>query len=87
MVLLESASLGHTVYITSYCAKLRQFLPESKVVDKFENYFNYLADTGVEFTRKNGKFPCPGNGPFLVNHMIKYIECYVNVHRPKNDEE
>jgi hypothetical protein len=53
----------------------------------FENYFNYLADTGVEFTRKNGKFPCPGNGPFLVNHMIKYIECYVNVHRPKNDEE
>ena len=43
-------------------------MPKSYVVDKFENYFNCQTDTGVEFTRKNGKFTCLRNGPCFVNH-------------------
>lgn len=55
--------------------------------------FNYVVDTSVEFTRKNGKFPCPGDGPYVVNHMIKIIECYLKPYRPnlaevdEDDEE
>lgn len=70
---------------------LRTFI-ESKIIDKYEKTFHYLLDTSVEFTRKNGKFPCPGSGPFVVNHMIKLIECYIKEFRPletteEDDEE
>jgi dynein heavy chain len=42
----------------------------------------------VEFTRINGKFPCAGGSPFLVNHMIRLIDCYVIPYKPKHlDEE
>lgn len=85
MVLLESEQLGHAVYVTSYCDDLKQFIDE-KVVEKFEKMFHYVVDTAVEFTRKNGKFPCPGRGPFLVNHMIRLVECYVKQYRPSTDD-
>jgi hypothetical protein len=49
--------------------------------------FHYIADTCVEFTRKNCKFPCPGNGAYLVNHCIKYIDCYLNEFKPPDDLE
>ena len=66
MVLLESSQLGHSVYVTSYINYLREKL-ESKIWDKFEKIFHYVLDLCVEFTRKNGKFPQPVNGSFLVN--------------------
>jgi hypothetical protein len=74
MVLMESHQLGHNVFITSYCTTLRKVF-DHKMVDKFEQVFNYLVDVCVEFTRVNGKFPCPGNGSFVVNHIIRLIEC------------
>ena len=89
MVLLESEQLGHSVYVTSYMNDLRTFI-DPKIIDKYEATFHYLLDTSVEYTRKNGKFPCPGSGPFVVNHMIKYIECYIRQFRPVesiDDEE
>ena len=64
------------MFITSYCTDLRKFI-DTAVVDKFELLFHYIADICIEFTRKNGKFPCPGNGPFVVNHIIKLIQCYL----------
>lgn len=85
MVLLESEQLGHSVYITSYVSDLSQFI-DPKIIEKFEKMFHYVVDTSVEFTRKNGKFPCPGTGPFVVNHMIKLIECYLKPFRPSQDE-
>lgn len=81
MVLLESEQLGHSVYVTSYMNDLRSFI-DPKIIDKFENIFHYIVDTSVEFTRKFGKFPCPGSGPFVVNHMIKLIECNIKGFRP-----
>lgn len=86
MVLLESEQLGHTVYVTSYMNDLRTFI-DPKIIDKLELAFNYLLDTSVEYTRKNGKFPCPGSGPFVVNHMIRIFNCYLNGFRPSEEED
>ena len=83
MVLLESSQLGHSVYVTSYINYLREKL-ESKIWDKFEKAFHYVLDLSVEFTRKNGKFPQPVNGSFLVNQMIRLMNTYMNVHVNKN---
>lgn len=83
MVLLESAQLGHSVYITSYCQELKTLF-EPKVCDKLEKYFHYVVDLCVEFTRVNCKFPCPGSGPFVVNQMIRLVQCYVQVYIPKH---
>ena len=60
---------------------LRTFI-DPKIIEKLEKTFNYLLDTSVEYTRKNCKFPCPGSGPFVVNHMIRLIECYIIGFRP-----
>jgi hypothetical protein len=61
---------------------------EKKVCDQLGEYFHYVADLCIEFTRVNGKFPCAGEKSFLVNHMIRIIECYVIPHKPKHlDEE
>jgi dynein heavy chain len=76
MVLLESGQLGHNVHITSYCASLRDLF-EPKTCDKLEKYFHYMVDLCVEFTRVNCKFPCPGTGAFVVQHIIKMVQCYV----------
>jgi hypothetical protein len=82
MVLLESGQLGHSVHVTSYCHGLKKLF-EEKVCDKLEKYFHYIADLCIEFTRVNCKFPCPGVGPFVVQHIIRYIQCYVQVYIPK----
>jgi dynein heavy chain len=86
MVLLESDTLGYAIYIQSYCNDLRTFVDE-RIVDKFEKYFHYLADVCVAFTHRNGKFPCPGTGPYIINHMIRLIECYVAEYRPPAVED
>lgn len=86
MVLLESVQLGHSVYVTSYVNSCRERL-ESKIWDKFEKIFHYVLDVCVEFTRKNGKFPQPVNGPFLVNQMCRLMDTYMNVHVKKNADE
>jgi len=72
MVLLESGQLGHNVYITSYCHDLKKLF-EEKSCDKLEKYFHYIVDLCVEFSRVNCKFPCPGTGPFVVQHIIRMI--------------
>jgi hypothetical protein len=54
---------------------------EAKTCEKLEKYFHYIVDLCVEFTRVNCKFPCPGNGAFVVNHIIRLIECYVKPYR------
>ena len=72
MVLLESQQLGHNVFIVSYCNDLRKLL-EEKIVEKFEKVFHYIMDLSVEFTRKNGRFPCSTTGSYLVNHIVKMI--------------
>lgn len=81
MVLLESGQLGHNVHITSYCKYLSTFIDE-KPCQKLEKLFHYILDLSCEFNRLNGKFPCPGTGSFLVNHMIKLIDCYVAPFKP-----
>ena len=86
MVLLEAQQLGHNVFIKSYATELRTYL-DAKVCDKFEKCFHYIADICAEFTRKNCKFPCPGTGPYVVNHMIRLIETYVQQHRPDPEDE
>ena len=48
--------------------------------------FNYLADVIVEFTRKNCKFPCPGTGAYVINHCIKYMDCYLNEFKPPEED-
>jgi len=82
MVLLESAQLGHSCLIDSYKTDL-EVLIEPKVVEKVIKMFHYIADLSLEFTRVNGKFPCAGNAPFLVNHIIRMIDCYMAAFRPK----
>jgi dynein heavy chain len=47
-----------------------------------EALFHYVADTSIEFTRKNCKFPCPGTGAYVVSHIIKYIDCYMKPYKP-----
>ncbi len=74
------------MFIKSYTNSLKTYL-EEKHCDKFEKFFHYIVNNCVEFTRKYGKFPCPGGGPFVVNHMIKLIECYLDRYRPKLEEE
>ena len=86
MVLLESAQLGHNVFITSYATELKAFLDE-KLCDKFEELFHYILDLSVEFTRTKGKFPCPGNGSFVVNHIIRMIDTYMEEFKPKGDDD
>lgn len=85
MVLLESSQLGHNVYITSYCNDLKKFL-EEKLCDKLETFFHYMMDASVEYTRVNGRFPCPGTGAFLVNHMIRIIDCYMTQFKPNETD-
>mmetsp|Transcript_20678 Transcript_20678/g.31626 ORF Transcript_20678/g.31626 Transcript_20678/m.31626 type:complete len:194 (+) Transcript_20678:1711-2292(+) len=85
MVLLESAQLGHGVFITSYCNELRRIV-DDKICDKVEKVFHYIMDISVEFTRKNGKFPCSGNGSYLVNHIIKIIQCYMAPYKPNETD-
>jgi dynein heavy chain, axonemal len=76
MVLLESRQLGHSVFINSYCHYLKSIF-EEKTCDKLEKYFHYVVDLCVEFTRVNCRFPCPGNGAFVV----RLIECYVKPYK------
>jgi dynein heavy chain len=86
MVLLESVQLGHTVFIKSYCKDLRTFA-EAKIIDKFEALFNYVADVCFEFSRVNCKFPTPGNSRYLVAHMTRIMDTYIQPHRPVENEE
>jgi len=85
MVLLEQHQLGHNVFIKSYINYLKTFI-EEKHCEKLEPLFHYLADTAIEFTRKNCKFPCPGNGAYVVNHTIKYMDCYLNAFKPPEED-
>jgi len=85
MVLLESGELGHSVYVTSYRTELLKLF-EEKVCDKLTKYFHHIIDLSVEFTANNCHFPCPGNGAFIVNHMIRIIECYVEAFKPKHHD-
>jgi dynein heavy chain len=85
MVLLEQHQLGHNVFITSYINYLKTFIDE-KLCDKVGKMFHYLADCSVEFTRKNCKFPCPGNGAFVCNHTIKYMDCYIKEFKPPEED-
>lgn len=88
MVLLESAQLGHSPWITSYCASLKTLIRDNKVGEKIEKLFHYIADLSFEFCRTHGKFPTAGNPPFLVNHIIRIIECYMDIYKPKfTDQE
>jgi dynein heavy chain len=88
MVLLESAELGHSCFITSYCTTLKELIRDNKIGEKVEKLFHYIADLALEFTRKNGKFPCAGNASFLVNHIIRLIECHMDTFKPKfTDQE
>lgn len=82
MVLLESQQLGHNVFVTSYCTKLKGYLEDKHVEKNFERMFHHIIDLCTEFTRVNCKFPCPGNGAFLVNHMTRIIDCFVNRYKP-----
>jgi dynein heavy chain len=83
MVLMESNQLGHTPWITSYCTKLKALLRNEKVGVNIEKLFHYVMDLSVEFCRVNGKYPCAGNSPFLVNHVIRLIETYMEDYKPK----
>jgi hypothetical protein len=69
--------------VTSYCTDLKKLF-EEKLCDKIEKLFHHVLDLSVEFTRVNCKFPCPGNGAFLVNHMMRIIECYMETYKPKH---
>jgi hypothetical protein len=62
---------------------------DKKVCETLGDLFHYTIDLCVEFTRVNGKFPCAGESPFLVNHMIRYIDAMVVIpYKPKHlDEE
>jgi hypothetical protein len=86
MVLLESGQLGHGVYITSYMTELKKLVDE-KVVTELAKYFYPLTDLCIEFTRVNCAFPCAGAPAFLVNHMIRIIECYMEPYKPKFADE
>jgi dynein heavy chain len=48
--------------------------------------FHHVLDLSVAFTKENGKFPCPGTGAYLVNHMIRIMECYMNAYKPKHTD-
>jgi len=85
MVLLESQQLGHSVFVTSYCAELKRYLDE-KLCDKLAKVFHHVLDLSVAFTRDNGKFPCPGTGAYLANHMIRIMECFMNAYKPKHTD-
>jgi len=86
MVLNESGQLGHSIYITSYCTELKKLF-DDKIVDKnFARFFHYIVDLCVEFTTVNCRFPCPGTGPFIVNHMIRIIECFNAEYKPKHTD-
>jgi len=86
MVLLEQHQLGHNVFITTYVNYLRTFI-DAKHCDKLDPLFHFLVDICVEFTRKNCKFPCPGNGAYVVNHTIKYMDCYLDQFKPGPEDE
>jgi len=73
------------VFITSYCNDLRK-LVEEKICDKVEKIFHYIMDISMEFCRKNGKFPCAGTGSYLVNHIIKIIQCYMAPFQPNESD-
>ena len=87
-MLLESGQLGHSVYIASYMTELNKMIDE-KVTSELGKYFHLLVDLSWEFCRLNGQFPCAGQPAFLVNHMIRIIECYLQPYKPKftDDEE
>ena len=87
MVLLESGQLGHNVFITSYCTVLKALIKDEKIANKIEKLFHYIVDLSIEFCKGNGKFPCAGNSSFLVNHMIRIIECYMLEFKPKFADE
>lgn len=88
MVLMESNQLGHTPFIKSYCTDLKNLIRNKKVAENVEKIFHYVMDLSVEFTRINGKFPCAGPPPFLVNHVIRLIETYMEEFKPKfTDQE
>jgi hypothetical protein len=88
MILTEASELGHTVHVTSYCTFLRTFI-DLKAVDRFEAQFNYVLDVTSEFIRKNCKIPTPGTPAFVVNQIIRYIDCYMAEYRPNvhDDDE
>lgn len=60
---------------------------EAKIIEKnFSKYFHHIVDLSVEFTKVNCRFPCPGSGPFLVNHMIRIIDCFISEYKPKHTD-
>lgn len=85
MVLLESQQLGHSVFVTSYCAELKRYLDE-KLCDKLCKVFHHVLDLSVAFTTYHGKFPCPGTGAYLANHMIRIMECFMNAYKPTHTD-
>jgi hypothetical protein len=87
MVLLESAQLGHSVFITSYCSTLKVLIKDEKIANKIEKVFHYIVDLSVEFCKAHGRFPCAGNASFLVNHMIRIMDCYMIEYKPKFADE
>lgn len=88
MVLMESSQLGHKPWVDSYCTTLKLLIRDTKIADRVQKLFHYIMDLVVEFTRVNGKFPCAGNSPFLVNHVIRIIETYMEEYKPKfTDQE
>lgn len=86
MVLLEAAQLGHNVFIKSYTNELRKLFDE-KICAKVEEYFTYIADICVEYTKQNCKFPCPGTGAYVINHMIRIMDCFIDQYKPKNIDD
>jgi len=87
MVLLESGQLGHNVFISSYKTELMGIINDEKICDKFDKMFHYIADLAIEYNRVNGKYPCAGQGSFLVNHMIRVIDTFLKPFKPRPAEE
>ena len=46
-----------------------------------------MADLAVEFVRTNCKTYCPSTGAFLVNHMIRIIDCYMKPYKPSEYDD
>ena len=82
MVLVESALLGANVHVKSYCDDLRTFVEEA-TMDKFEHAWNYILDTCCEYNRLNCASATPRTPVFCVRQMIRVLETYIVMHRPK----
>lgn len=77
MVLLEVASLGHSVLIDSYCNHLTTFINE-KVINKIQDLMHYCSNVLCEYIRLNCKQCIPTGPNFLVNNMINVFDTFVH---------